>query len=98
MPETMAAYPGGNTALLLFIKQHLSIPDSLADYAGRIVISFGISKRGRAHKVKVIRPIHPALDRMAVRLVRKMPRWKPATFNGKPKACQYTLPITICLR
>ena len=41
----------------------------------------------------VVRSAHPLLDKEALRVVKRMPRWKPGTLNGKLTKVKYSVPI-----
>lgn len=56
-------------------------------YTGKVMVRFHISQKGRLSHVRVGKTTEPRLNRIAVRLVRKMKHWKPGTSkNGKPVA------------
>lgn len=65
--------------------------------AGNVVVSFVISKTGEIVNAKIIRSVHPLLDKEALRVVESMPRWKPGTIKGVPVNIKYSLPISFRL-
>lgn len=90
-----AEFPGGVEALYEYIKAEMKYPaEALRDSAqGRVTISFKISMTGKVGYARVVRGRHPALDAEALRIVKNMPKWKPAIKNGKPVGVEYILPI-----
>lgn len=88
-------FPGGFEALYEYIKAEMKYPaEALRDSAqGRVHIQFKITKEGKAEDAQVVRRRHPALDAEALRIVKNMPKWKPAIQNGKPVGVEYILPI-----
>ena len=45
----------------------------------------------------VERSVHPLLDAEALRVIKRMPKWKPGKVNGEPVNVKYRLPITFKL-
>ncbi len=62
-----------------------------------MVVSFKIHADGSIGDVEVMRSVSPLLDAEAVRVVRSMHAWVPATINGQPVESSYALPITFSL-
>lgn len=98
--EVMPQFPGGELALMDFIKRNLRYPTSEAQRGveGRTMIRFVVNKLGKITDVKVIRGISPGCDAEAIRVVKMMPDWKPGTVKGKPASVYYTLPFVFKLQ
>lgn len=97
--EIPAEFPGGQQAPYRWLGQHLHYPD-VAKYnniQGKVVVSFVIEKDGSIGRVTVIRSKDPNLDKEAVRLIKSMPRWTPARYNGQPISSQMNIPINFSL-
>jgi len=77
--ETMPQFPGGDDALMKFIKRNLRYPTSEVHkrIQGRTVIKFVIDKTGKVCDVTVARSLSAECDAEAVRVVKLMPNWKP---------------------
>lgn len=75
-----AQFPGGETALHDFMKQHLRYPVIAveAGIRGKVVVSFVINESGFAVYEKVERGVDPSLDQEILRVLRMMPKWTPA--------------------
>lgn len=93
--EVAPEYPGGQTAMFSFLAQTVEYPEEarLQGITGTVLVKFVIEKDGSVSNVKVIVPLHPALDEAAVRGIQKMPKWKPATMAGNPVRAAYNIPI-----
>ena len=93
-PEQQASFPGGMQALLDFLDQNVRYP---ADYEGcgqgRVVVTFTIDVDGSIINPRVTVGIDKPLDDEALRVVRLMPKWRPAKENGVSKRVEYNLPI-----
>ncbi len=93
--EVMPQYPGGPIAMLKYIKENIKYPEQAMKEGiqGRVTVSFIIEKDGSISDVKAVRSVHPLLDKEAVRMVKSMPKWSPATQNGKPVRVRYNVPV-----
>lgn len=65
---------------------------------GRGRIAFEITETGELENIRVVQGIHPLLDSAAIQVVRKSPKWKPATKDGAPVKTTYTFPYVFQLR
>lgn len=97
--ETYPEYPGGNEAMLEYIKSNRQFPQEAMDrgVAGRVIVQFTVDSTGHVCKECVVKSIDPQLDGEAIRLIRNMPRWKPGAFRGRPWNVRYTLPVIFVL-
>ncbi|SEN54875.1 protein TonB [bacterium A37T11] len=60
------------------------------------MVKFVIDRTGKVTDAQIVQPLYPSLDEEALRLVRKMPRWKPGQQKGK--AHQGNLSIADCFQ
>ena len=82
--DTGPFYPGGNSALLHFVEQNLCVPETLQGaYQQRINVSFYVLGDGSLADVKVITICPQEMKEEVLRLVKAMPKWKPALKDGK---------------
>lgn len=65
---------------------------------GRVWIAFVIDTKGYADEVWVERSVDPLLDKEALRVMKMLPRMKPATVDGKPVNLRYSVPINFSLK
>jgi protein TonB len=56
-----------------------------------------VRKDGRISGAKILRGIGGGCDEEALRVVKKMPRWKPGTQSGKNIDVQFNIPIVFKL-
>ena len=92
--ETMPEYPGGDKALLDFIRNNLQYPDPDICVTGRIIVQFTVTKEGEVANAKIVRGVHPLFDKEALRVINLMPKWKPGMLRGKAIAVKYTVPVS----
>ena len=93
--EEMPSFPGGEKALMQYIKDNLRYPEICREGAamGRVNVVFIVNEDGSLSDVKVIRSIIPELDKEAIRVVKSMPKWNPAKQNGKAVKMKYVVPV-----
>ena len=91
MPE----YPGGQAALRKFLMSELKYPAEAraANEVGEVLVGFTVGMDGSISGVRVLKPVSPALNAEAVRVVQMMKYWRPGTRNGKPVRAEMTIPI-----
>lgn len=101
--EIMPRFPGGDGALLDYIKKNLRYPTEAKKKGiqGRVIVRFCIETDGSISDVKVVKPVDSLLNNEAVRIVKSMPRWKPGGLMSKGKTelkrIKYTIPINFKL-
>jgi periplasmic protein TonB len=90
--EQPPEYPGGYESMLSFIKKNANFPDS-AKLEGTVYVNFVVRKDGSIDEVKVLRGLSDDCNAEAMRVVKSMPKWKPAKDKGKPVNVRFNLPI-----
>lgn len=94
--EEMPSFPGGEKALMQYIKDNTYYPKEMCEGAaqGRVMVGFVINEDGSISDVKVLRSLTPELDEVAVKIVKGMPKWYPGKQNGKAVKTKYTVPVS----
>lgn len=97
--EESASFPGGIQEMMNFIKDNLKYPQQARETGtqGKVFVSFVVEKDGSLTDVKVLRDIGSGCGEEAVRVVKSMPKWKPAKQRGKPVRMQFNLPVAFTL-
>ena len=98
--EQMPMYPGGDAALMGYLRDNIHYPTVAAENGvqGRVVVGFVVERDGSITDVKVLRSVDPSLDREAMRVVKSMPRWTPGKQNGSAVRVKYQVPVTFRLQ
>lgn len=93
--DQMPEYPGGEEALKNFIAENISYPEQAKKngVTGKVYISFIVNKAGEVQDARVVRGVHPELDKESLRVVNKLKKFKPGIKDGEPVNVAYTLPI-----
>ncbi len=84
-----------NPKIQAFINQNIRYPDSarIKGIEGVVVLRFRIDSSGRVGAVELLRNIGGGCGAEAIRVIQKMPSFKPALRAGVPIATSITLPI-----
>ncbi len=98
--EQMPSFPDGEEALYKYLRDNIEYPAMASEnrIAGQVVIQFVVSKEGEIQNAKIIKGLGGGLNQEALRVVNRMPKWKPGKHNGKPVAVTFTLPIKFVLQ
>jgi len=98
--EDMPEFPGGQLELQKWIAKSVKYPVIAQEngITGKVFIQFVINKGGKVENVKIMRGVDPSLDKEAIRVINKMPKWKPGKQRGKAVKVSYTVPINFQLQ
>lgn len=98
--EQMPMYPGGDGALMGYLRDNIKYPTVAAENGvqGRVVVGFVVERDGSITDVKILRGVDPSLDREAMRVVKSMPRWNPGKQNGSAVRVKYQVPVSFRLQ
>ncbi len=80
------SFPGGKEALQDFInknKRHIQT-DSIESKRKTVYVMFTVAYTGELSDFEIVRSLTPECDDEALRLIKSMPKWIPASRNGEP--------------
>lgn len=91
----MAEYLGGDSALLQYLKENLRYPNLEKDNGiqGKVIVGITIYEDGSVNDVYIAKGLTDNFNNEAIRLVRSMPKWKPAQENGRTVRVNYKIPV-----
>lgn len=90
----MPSFPDGNTSIQALMKEHVQITDEIKDLGvGRLMVKFVVEKDGTITNAEMMRPMHPAIDKEATRVIESMPKWNPGKVSGLPVRVRYMLSV-----
>ena len=97
--EQQPEFPGGVTAMMKFISQNMRYPATARRMGteGSVFVEFVVDQAGNITSAKTIKGIGAGCDEEAVRVINKMPAWKPGKQNGKPVRVRFVLPLKFVL-
>ncbi len=98
--EKMPEFPGGQAALMQFLSKNIKYPGPCAEQGiqGRVIVQFIVDRNGGITNPKVVRGVHPLIDKEALRVIGTMPKWTPGMQHLKPVPVMYTVPVTFRLQ
>lgn len=93
--EQQPEFPGGEVALLKYLQKNIKYPPIAKENGieGTVYISFIVFEDGSIQQVKVARDIGGGCGKEAMRVVKKMPRWKAGKQRGKPVRVRFNIPV-----
>jgi protein TonB len=97
--EDQPGYPGGDKARIKYLQENIKFPVMAIESGiqGTVYVTFVVEKDGRITSVKVLRGIGGGCDEEAVRVIKKMPRWKPGKQRGRSVRVQFNMPVRFVL-
>lgn len=95
----MPAFPGGEEEMFRFLGSNVRYParSQRAGISGEVLVSFLVGVAGGLSDIRIEKGLNEELSQEAVRVIKKMPRWKPGTFEGEEVSMRYVLPIRFVL-
>ena len=91
---------GSPNDFAVWVSQNVKYPKSAkeAGIEGTVKVHFVIDKKGKISDAHVCESVHPLLDKEAVRVVMKSPKWEPGKKDGKSVRVSYTMPVMFYFR
>lgn len=98
--EQNPEFPGGYGELQKYLAKNIKYPSLARDAGiqGTVYVTFEVAKDGTVKSAKVLRGIGGGCDKEALRVVSRMPKWKPGKQRGKPVRVQFNLPVKFTLQ
>lgn len=93
--QKMPVFPGGESAMYEFMNSNIHYPqDAQKDsIEGTVIVHFTIDEDGSISDAWAVRSPHQSLSEEAVRMIKSMPKWIPASRDDKPAKFNLTLPV-----
>ncbi|HEX8427658.1 TonB family protein [Hymenobacter sp.] len=99
--EQMPKYNGGgNDSIVAYLRRSTRYPAAAiqSGASGKVFVTFVVNAQGKVEQVRVVKPVDPALDQEALRVVSAMSAWQPGQQQGKPVAVALTVPISFAIQ
>ena len=94
--EVQPEFPGGMKEMMKYIQSNLKYPEAAkaAGAEGKAFVQFVVKADGSISDVQIMRSTgNESLDAEALRVVKTMPKWRPAMNKGKAVNVKFVLPI-----
>ncbi len=98
--EQQAEFPGGMAALMKWLGTNIRYPEAAQqnDVQGRVIVKFVVEKDGSVSQAQIVKGVDKDLDKEALRVVNKMPKWQAGKNNGVAVRSYFTLPVNFKLQ
>jgi TonB family protein len=95
LKNSSAAFPGGEEVWMNFLKRNLNPPSELKANEKKVVrVQFIVNGDGSIKEVEIVQSAGPSFDKEVIRVLKRMPYWKPAVENGRRVNAVITKSIT----
>jgi protein TonB len=91
--ESQPTFPGGLDSLKIFFKTNLRYPTDLHGCEGVVFVGFVVTEDGSITDTEIVKSPCKRLDKLALDLFQKMPKWIPAMENDKPIRRRMIFPL-----
>lgn len=87
-------------AILSFIRNNIKYPEMAKDIGltGKVIAKFVISKTGEVTDIEILRDLGGGTGTEVLRVLNKMPNWKPGKQNMRPVRVQMIVPVKFDLQ
>ena len=96
--EENAEFPGGLAAMGKYMRDNMQYPAMAreAGISGKCFLKFVVNETGEISNVEVLKGVPGCADcdKEAIRVVKSMPKWKPAKMTGRSVKCYFNLPFS----
>ncbi len=80
---------------MAFLNRYLSTPDELeAGQKRNVVVRFSVGTDGTISQFEIMQSGGDTFNNEVIRVLKKMPKWKPAVQNGHHVPVMFTQPVT----
>lgn len=99
LPDRMPSFPGGGEEMYKYIGQHVHYPAICQENGiqGKVILQFTVTRDGGIKNIKVVEGVNPNLDKAAMEVFTRMPKWDPAVSKGQFVDELYTVPVVFKL-
>lgn len=97
--EQMPEFVGGESKMETYFNRNIIYPQEALKnkIEGKVIVTFIIEKDGSTSNIEVVKKLGWGIDEEAIRLISKMPAWRPGKLEGRLVRIRFTLPIVFNL-
>jgi protein TonB len=98
--EHAPEFPEGASALNYYIEKNLIYPPMAKanNVQGKVLVNLVVDKKGVIKYIKIEKGLGSGCDEEALRLVKKMPKWRPGRRQGEIVNTRIILPIVFKIK
>jgi protein TonB len=93
--STRAEFTGGPKKMKKYFEKNTRYAhkEDRNNHMGIVYVTFIVEKDGSLDSVRLLQTLTEYYDQEALRLIKAMPKWKPAMQNGQPVRTQFNFPV-----
>jgi periplasmic protein TonB len=93
--EIMPEFPGGYAAFSRFLSKNLRMPEDALQPGQKIkiLVRFVVGKEGELSNIQFMEAYGEVFEHEVLRVMKKMPKWRPGQQNGEFVQVYFKLPI-----
>ncbi|MDI3318189.1 TonB family protein [Pinibacter soli] len=91
--ENMPEFPGGTSAMIRFLKKNLHEITNEEERTVKVLVRFIVDKTGAVTGFEIVNSGGEEYDKEVLRVMKKMPHWKPGSQNGNLVNVYMSLPV-----
>lgn len=91
--DKLPEFPGGTDAFKAYVSSSIKKAGRKDTSAGMVVVTFVVEKDGSLTNPKVTMSFNPEADAIALKVISKSQKWKPAIKNGDVVRCKFSVPV-----
>ena len=90
-----ATFKGGSEKYIAYFIKEIKYPEKAKkqNISGKVFVEFIVKKDGSIQGANIKKSSNEIFNTEALRVVKRMPKWNPATKNGKPVNSKMVVPI-----
>ncbi len=91
--EEEPSFPGGDEAILNFLRKNIVYLETNEGIQGTVYTTFIVEKDGSISNIKTLRGVSSIFDKEVIRVVKLMPKWVPGKHRGKNVRVLFNFPV-----
>ncbi len=97
--EELPQFPGGAVEFMKWLTKNLQYPKKARESKcqGKVLAMFYIEQDGSVSGLNITQSLSPECDREVLRVLRKMPKWKPGIQHDEPCRTKVCIPVVFKL-
>jgi protein TonB len=97
-PDENPEFPGGMEAWSRYLQRMLRVPEDMETGERKTVrVKFVVNASGEVTDAVIVISGGKEFDKEVLRVIGRMPKWKPGKQRGKPVASYFTQPVTFAV-
>lgn len=98
--DVLPEFPGGMNQARMFLANNIQYPAEAEEneVEGTVMVKFIVEIDGSISNIVIVNKLGYGCDKEVIRVLKKMPKWKPGELKGKPVRTYFALPVSFKLQ